>query len=61
MPNKSHVVLHNTEHNTYSTISTNSSWYITLMRSGKYAEVYEGTKKDCDDWVEENHPAIEKE
>ena len=54
MANNTHSVLHNAEYDTYSVHSQNSSWYITLLRSGKYAEIMEGTKKECDEWVEEN-------
>jgi hypothetical protein len=37
-----------------STVSQNSQLYIDMVRSGNYTGVYEGTRKECEDWAEQN-------
>jgi len=38
----------------YSIHSQYSHWYITLIRSCMYKEIFTGTYKECEAWMEEN-------
>jgi len=54
MASNKHVVLKHDQYSTYTVVSELSSTYIDLVRSGYYTEVAAGTKRQCEDWVEDN-------
>lgn len=39
---------------TCTTVSKQSLYYPELVQCGNYTEVFTGTKRECDNWIDEN-------
>lgn len=49
------------KYGTCTTVSKQDLSYPEIIQSGNYTEVFTGTKRQCDQWIDDNAPTQEQD